>query len=178
MDFASFLSLIKQRRSVRYYSSKAVSKNEIMELLDAAHLAPSVENAQPWHFHVIMNQEKKRELMSACCYGNFVDAASVFVIVSCDHSQEFRLPEVVWNPRELEFSCMAAMMYVILGATAKGLGSCWVSLHHGQVHEYLELPASHNVAGGIMIGHFKNGEEKSAEHFERRPLNTLVTFYE
>ncbi|NOS67437.1 MAG: nitroreductase family protein [Candidatus Peribacteraceae bacterium] len=178
MNFPDFEKLVKQRRSIRYYSDKPVSKDDVLKLLEVAHLSPSVENAQPWHFHVIFNQDMKRKLMSACCYGNFVDAAGVFIVVSCDHSHEFSMPEVVWNPKELEFSCMAAMMHVILGATAMGLGSCWVSLHHGQVHEFMKLPREHTVVGGVMLGHFKAGEEKSGEHFERKPLSGLVTVYD
>jgi len=178
MDFAAFEKLVKQRRSIRYYSDKPVAKEDILKLLDVAHLSPSVENAQPWRFHVIFSQEMKRKLMAACCYGNFIDATSVFIIVSCDHSHEHSMPEVVWNPRELEFSCMAAMMHVIFGATAMGLGSCWVSLHHGQIHEFLKLPRDQTVVGGVMLGHFKPGEEKSREHFERAPLSKLITIYE
>lgn len=178
MNFADFESLVKQRRSIRYYSEKPVAKDNILKLLEVTHLSPSVENAQPWRFHVISNQEMKRKLMSACCYGNFVDAASTFIVVSCDHSQEFAMPEVVWNPKELEYSCMAAMTHVIFGATAMGLGSCWVSLHHGQVHEFLKLPREQTVVGGIMLGHFKPGEEKSGGRFERKTLKSLVTFYE
>src|SRR3989338_2085691 len=176
MDFAAFEQLVKQRRSIRYYSDKPVAKDDIVKLLELAHLSPSVENAQPWRFHVIVNQEMKRTLMAACCYGNFVDAASAFVVVTCDHTQEFGLPEVVWNPKELEYSCMSAMTHVLLGATAMGLGSCWVSLHHGQVHEVLKLPREQTVVGGMMLGHFKPGEEKSDEHIERKPLKSLVTF--
>ncbi len=178
MDFTAFENLVKQRRSIRYYSEQPVPKDDIIKLLETAHLSPSVKNVQPWRFHVIQNQEMKRSLTPACCYGNFVDAASTFIVVSCDHSQEFNMSEVVWNPHELEFSCMSAMIHVILGATAMGLGTCWVSLHHGQVHEFLKLPREQTVVGGIMLGHFKSGEEKSGEHFERKPLGELVKFYE
>lgn len=178
MHFPDFEKLVKQRRSIRYYSDEPVEKGDVLKLLELAHLSPSVENSQPWRFHVIVNQLMKRKLMAACCYGNFVDAASTFIVVSCDHSQEHRMPEVVWNPRELEFSCMAAMMHIIFGATAMGLGSCWVSLHHGQVHEFLKLPRDQTVVGGVMLGHFKTGEEKSGEHFERQSLKKFVTFYE
>jgi nitroreductase len=44
---------IKTRRSVRKYKSKSVPKESILEVLDAANLAPSATNRQPWEFVVV-----------------------------------------------------------------------------------------------------------------------------
>jgi len=44
---------IKTRRSVRKYKSSSVPKETILELLEAANLAPSATNRQPWEFVVI-----------------------------------------------------------------------------------------------------------------------------
>ena len=178
MTFADFQKLVLQRRSIRYFSDKQISKEQVQQLLDLARTAPSVQNTQPWHFHVIFDTKIREQLIDASCYGNFIDGAGVFIIVTCDNSARITASEVVWNHRELEYSCMAAMMQLILGATAMDIGSCWVSLHHGIVHEQLKLPLNHSVIGGVMLGHYKTGEEKSAEHSDRKSLDTLVTWYE
>jgi nitroreductase len=86
--------------------------------------------------------------------------------------------ETVWNPKELEYSCMAAMENMLLGATALGLGSCWVSLHHGPVHSLLKLPRHHQVVGGVMIGHYRRGEEKPSDGRQRKALEEICTFHE
>jgi len=44
---------IKTRRSVRKYNSKSVPKESISEVLEAANLAPSATNRQPWEFVVV-----------------------------------------------------------------------------------------------------------------------------
>lgn len=178
MDFTAFEKLVKQRHSTRVFSSTPVTKERILQLLNVAHLAPSVENLQPWHFHVIMNPETRRKMMSACCYGNFVDSGGVFVIVSCDKSLQATAPDIIWNERELEYSCMGAMMQFLLGATAMGLGSCWVSLHHGQVHEILGLPRTHSIVGGIMVGHIGTGGDNAAAPPPRKSLMDMVAFYD
>ncbi len=177
MTFSDFQGLCDQRRSVRYFDAEPVSQKDIMALLEIAHKAPSVQNIQPWHFHVILDKDMRKKIMEASCYGNFVEGAGAFVVVTCNTNLRSAAAETVWNERELEYSCMSAMDHILLGATAMGLGSCWVSLHHGAANELLKLPAGHRIMGGIMLGHYKKGEEQSSGEHERRPLKNMVTIH-
>lgn len=124
-----------------------------------------------------MDPELRKKMMHASCYGNFVEGAGVFIVVTCDMSLTTKAAEPVWNPRELEYSCMSAMEHLLLAATAMGLGSCWVSLHHGAVHEALALPRSIAVMGGVMLGHYKAGEESNSNGHDRKPLERIHTFH-
>lgn len=177
MTYDELKSLCKTRRSIRYFDQKPVDKEDVLSLLELARLAPSVENLQPWHFHVIYNKELRIKLMESCCYGNFVEGAGVFILVSVNTTLENAAKEPIWNPKELEYSCMAAMEHILLGATAMGLGSTWVSLHHGSAHEILDLPRHEIIVGGIMLGHYKKGEENPSNG-QRRPLEEMYTFHE
>jgi len=59
-DYAvPLLDAIFERRSVRHYKRKQVPKKVLRNILEAARLAPSATNAQPWHFIVITDQEKR-----------------------------------------------------------------------------------------------------------------------
>lgn len=176
MTFDDFTELCRERHSVRYFQDVSVPKEEVFRLLDTARLAPSVENTQPWHFHIIENRGLQHSLMEASCYGNFVEGAGIFVVISCDTSLTPSSKEVIWNPRELEFSCVTAMTYILLGARAAGLGSCFVSLHHGTAHELLKLPMHHVVIGGVMLGYPLKDQPESDEH-ERKPLKDMFTLY-
>jgi nitroreductase len=51
------LTTIYERRAVRRYKDKAVSKDLIEQLLDAGRMAPSAINRQPWKFYVLTNKE-------------------------------------------------------------------------------------------------------------------------
>ncbi len=177
MTYEDFSKLCHERRSIRYFGKQPISRDDILSLLELARQAPSVENTQPWHFHVILDKKMRTKLLEASCYGNFVEGAGAFIIVTCDMSLQRKVAEPVWNPRELEYSCMSAMEHVLLGATAKGLGSCWVSLHHGAVHELLGLAIDQQVVGGIMIGHYLPGEEAASNGRQRKPLNEICTFH-
>jgi len=62
---AEFLALMKRRRSVREYEERPVPKEVIEDALAAAITAPSGANLQPWHFVVITDPDKKREIRIA-----------------------------------------------------------------------------------------------------------------
>lgn len=58
-----FQTVVKERRSVRYYDpSVVISREEMEEMLTEATFAPSSSNLQPWRFLVIDKQELKEKL--------------------------------------------------------------------------------------------------------------------
>lgn len=145
------------------------------ELLATAHLAPSVGNTQPWRFHAVLDRVLMRKLTECSCYGNFVPGGGAIIVVGCDTNAKPEHGEVLWNPRELDYSCAGAMQVLMLGATAMGLGSCWVSLHHGPAHELLKLPPYERVIGGVMLGYLP-AAPVSGSH-RRNPVEDVITFY-
>lgn len=71
---------IEKRRSIRKFKADPVADEYINELLDAARLAPSGCNAQPWRFRVVRNKEQKLQLAKAAYEQMFIaDAPVVFV---------------------------------------------------------------------------------------------------
>ena len=53
------MEVIKARRSIRKYQEKPVEREKINDCLEAARLAPSACNSQPWHFIVIDDPKVK-----------------------------------------------------------------------------------------------------------------------
>ncbi len=178
MMYNDFKSLCEARRSIRSFDEKPVSTEDILKLLELAQLAPSVENLQPWHFHIITNAELRHALTETSCYGNFVEGAGAFIVVTANMSLTNAAEKPVWNEKELEYSCMAAMMNVLQGATAMGLGSCWVSLYRGNAHELLKLPRYEIIVGGIMLGHTKKEDAQQSSRHNRKPLDEMYTLHE
>lgn len=62
---ASFYENIKRRRTIREFSDRPVPREIIEHCLLAAGTAPNGANQQPWHFAVVSNPEKKREIREA-----------------------------------------------------------------------------------------------------------------
>lgn len=179
MTLDDFQKLCFDRRSIRYFSDKkTVDRQTIESIVDVARLAPSVENTQPWHFHIITNPALKEQMMECSCYGNFVAGASTFIVVTSNRASKGASTAPIWNPKEMEYSCSGAMNTLMLAATSLGIGSCWISLHHGPAHNLLKLKDHQTVVGGIMLGYLKEGEMLPSGEHDRRPLTTLVTFHD
>ncbi len=177
-SFDDFRQLCIQRRSVRYFDPRPIDAKALAQLIDVACMAPSVENTQPWHFHVVTNADLKVKLMATACYGNFVAGAPAIVVMACNKAARPKTQEILWNPKEMEFSCAIALDHLMLAATAMSIGSCWVSLHHGPAHDVLKLPDHHAVIGAVMLGYTKPGQEKADGPHERQPMKESCTFYE
>jgi len=61
----SFYNQIKQRRTVRDFSDKPVSKEVIENCIRTAGTAPSGANLQPWHFVVVSDSKIKKRIRFA-----------------------------------------------------------------------------------------------------------------
>ena len=73
---------IQQRRSIRKFKSDPIRKDVVRQLLEAARLAPSGSNRQPWRFLVVTDADERRALRDICMGQAFVDEAPL-VFVCC-----------------------------------------------------------------------------------------------
>jgi len=77
---------VRQRRSTRSFQRTPVSEEMILEMLEAARLAPSASNSQPWRYVVVTDAEEKRELRRLCFNQPFIEEAGVVFVVCADLS--------------------------------------------------------------------------------------------
>jgi nitroreductase len=75
---------IEQRRSIRKFKPDPVPDEYIIALLDAARLAPSGCNAQPWRFKIVRDRETKLELAKAAYDQSFIANAPVVFVCCAD----------------------------------------------------------------------------------------------
>ena len=61
----TFLELVAKRQSTRRYSSRPVPRDVVERCLEAARLAPSACNSQPWTFIVVDDEEQKNRVARA-----------------------------------------------------------------------------------------------------------------
>ncbi|MFB0543956.1 MAG: nitroreductase family protein [Candidatus Bathyarchaeia archaeon] len=108
-----FMDVVRKRRSIRKYKKDPVPKKMILEVMEAARLAPSAGNRQPWHFVVVTDPETKNKLgLSPWA------AEAPVVIVGCGDSQA----SSSWYGHDL----MIAFEHLVLAAANLGLGTCWM----------------------------------------------------
>ncbi|MGV2940245.1 nitroreductase family protein [Mesobacillus sp. LC4] len=93
----SLSSVIRERRSVRKYDpSFKISKEEILDILKEAALAPSSSNLQPWKFLVIQDEETKKELRMIANNQEQVETSSAVIAVLGDREM-YRNGEKVYR---------------------------------------------------------------------------------
>lgn len=176
----TFLELVKTRRSVKRYSAKSVSREVIARCLEAAQLAPSACNSQPWYFIVVDDQDLKNKVANAAFSGiysmnSFAKDAPVLVVVVRDKSSYFAA--LGGYCRGIQFSLIdigIACEHFILQAEEEGVGTCWLGwFNEKAVKKILGIP--HNKKADIMIsmGYPENGEEISKT---RKSLGEISRF--
>ncbi|MGB4432042.1 MAG: nitroreductase family protein, partial [Limnochordia bacterium] len=134
---SSFFDLVAQRYSVRTFSQEPVEKDKILQILEAARLAPSAVNYQPWRFIVATDEDLKAEICQAY-RGEWLRNAPVIIVACADHEQS-------WKRRDGKDHCdvdiAIAVDHLILAATELGLGTCWVCAFDAErLHAILDLP--------------------------------------
>ena len=78
------LDLIKNRKSVREYQEKPISKEDLTKILEAGYYAPSWMNSQPWKFIAVENQETKDLLCELSGNQPHVKNAAALIVCIAD----------------------------------------------------------------------------------------------
>lgn len=115
------LEAIKSRRSIRKYKTDVkVPREHVVQLLEAAMMAPSACNTRPWEFVVVESQEVKEQIMGAMPYTQMLRTAPVAIVV-CGRPQVQELVCRGFWPQD----CGAAVENILLAAKELGYGTCW-----------------------------------------------------
>lgn len=131
-----YYEVIRKRRSIRGYQNRDVEEDKLKRILEAARIAPSATNAQPWLFIVVRKTEVKEKLKAAYPRPWFWSAP--VVICACGIvGQAWRRDD---GKSYLDVDLAIAMDHLILAATAEGLGTCWIgAFDPTQVERILHL---------------------------------------
>ncbi|MEI8344911.1 MAG: nitroreductase family protein [Candidatus Omnitrophota bacterium] len=128
----SFLDLIKTRRSIRQYAARPVSRQVIERCLEAARLAPSACNSQPWEF-IVVDEPALKECLAKAAFGGaysmnqFASKAPVLVAVVTQKSKVFaRLGGFFRQVRYNLIDIGIAVEHFVLQAAEDGVGTCWL----------------------------------------------------
>lgn len=165
-----FLELVRHRQSVRAYTARPVEREKIERCLEAARLAPSASNAQPWHFVVVDEPQGVRELARAA-YNRFVRTAPVLVALVCEPGRAVtRLGGwLAWRDyRLIDLGLTAG--HFCLQAAEEGLGTCMLGMfNQRRAKRLLGVGPGRRVQMLITLGYPQEAEirEKSRRSLER-----------
>ncbi|NIM59389.1 MAG: nitroreductase [Candidatus Aminicenantes bacterium] len=146
------LDAIQKRRSVRKYKEDPIPEESLLRVLEAARLAPSGKNFQPWKFIIVKDKELKEKLAQASA-GQFFIAKAPIIIVGCgfpDHSYA-RMGRYM---KSWAVDVTIALEHLILQAQEEGLGTCWIgSFEEEEVKAILNVPEDVKVLALTPLGY-------------------------
>lgn len=155
----NLMRIIQCRRSVRKYDSKPISDEALRQIVEAARLAPSSNNTQPWRFIAVTDAKTREALSEATPTG--VPASARFIakaplILVCCAKPHLLLHRAAGGlGKDYHAVDVAiAVEHLVLAATALGIGTCWVGwFSEKKVREILEIPSSVKVVALIPLGY-------------------------
>lgn len=155
-----FLDLVKKRRSCRQYDPRPVLPESVQRCLEAARLAPSACNSQPWHFIVISEPELQRQAVAAAFSGvyamnAFAKTAPVLVVVVREKAKyAARLGALVRGVQYSLIDLGIACDHFTLQAAEEGLGTCWLGwFNETALKKVLGLPRQTKVDILLSLGY-------------------------
>jgi peroxiredoxin/nitroreductase len=174
-------SLIQVRRARRALSSELLSGAEVNRLVEAAHLAPSCFNNQPWRF-VVAQDDKLEEVKEALSGGNYwAKRAPVIIAVTSHRDLDCKLSD---GRDYFLFCCGLAVENLVLQATQMGLIAHPIAGYKPlKVKEILDIPDDYVLITLLIIGKPGDIGSLSDEHRERelgerarKPLKEVVVW--
>ena len=162
-----FQELIKTRYSVRAYTSQPVEEEKLEQVLEAARLAPTAANRQPFQLIVIRTLGRESELRRVYKAAWFSQAP--IIVCAC------ALPSQAWsrvdNKNYADVDVTIAMDHLILAAAELGLGTCWIAAFDPvAAREVLGLPEEVEPVAFTPLGY----PADQAKAKQRKPLSDLV----
>ncbi len=164
-----FFELIARRYSVRAYAPRDVEQDKLDRVLEAARLAPTAANRQPFRVLVIHTATIKQELRRVYHREWFREAPLVLCVCG--------LPELGWirgdGTSYLAVDAAIVMDHMILAATDLGLGTCWIANFNAEAaREILQLNADEEPLLLTPLGY--SADQPAPK--ERKPISALVRY--
>jgi nitroreductase len=168
-----FFELLQTRRSIRQFEDKEVALETIREIIEDSCLAPSAANGQPWRFIVVNNKDlikrlsdESKQNILAFIEQNPESTSKKYeaAMRNPDFNVFYNAPCLVYivgskQARNLYVDCSLAACYFMFGATARGLGTCWVGLGTSildpDLLELMQVPEDHKIVAPLILGYPK-----------------------
>lgn len=160
---------IRKRESIRAYLDKPVPEEKLINVLEAARLAPSAMNSQPVKLVVVRDAGKRKALAQAANGQTFVGEAPVIIAAVATNTSYVMSCGIPSHPVDLAI----AVDHMTLAAVDEGLGTCWIgAFSQEKVKGILDIPDNYRVVTLLPLGYPK----RESGLKRRKPLEELVCY--
>ncbi len=134
---------ITKRRSIRKYEHKEFPREVLIQLLEAARIAPSSSNRQAWDMVVVQDNDLKTRLVKASGNQRFVGECSAYIVGVAQRGVYYSLVDMA-----------ISLDHLSLRAVELGLGTCWIGdFEPEEVGKILGVPKEREVMICMTVGY-------------------------
>ncbi|MHA2006821.1 MAG: nitroreductase family protein [Promethearchaeota archaeon] len=182
--------LIYKRRTIRRFKQDPISIEVLKKLIDFARVAPMATNVQALEFIIVKNPEIRKKVFPLVRWASSLPeeqrtpesgrepTAYIVVMINSDIKKMY-----------VDFDVGAAVQNILLGATALGIGTCWMgAVNLKKVKELFEIPDNYVIKQVISLGYpdensiiepFKDSykywkDENGTMHVPKRALDDII----
>ena len=158
------------RKSVRTFLDKPVENEKLIQILDAARLAPSAFNRQRWRFLIVRDIQTRAELIKRAKIPPFVGKAPI-IIIACAKTDSCMMR---YGQPCYPIDVAIALDHITLAAVEFGLGSCWISsFDENKVKQILKIPEEIRIIALMLLGY---SSDPSIVDKQRLPIDQIVKY--
>ncbi len=169
---AKVVSPLNRVRQIRQYAPDAVSDDALQQLLEVARWTGSSRNSQPWHFLVVTDRQKLKQISDLRPNINWVAGAPLAIAIVLDGESE--LSESYDEGRVTERLLIAATMLGLGGGTAHfGMAE-----HQAAAKKILGIPQEKAARSLVTIGRPTSVKDPRPNPRKggRKPLTEIVSY--
>jgi len=160
-----FMDIVKKRRAIRKYKKTPIPEEDLEYVLEAARLAPSWGNRQCWRYIVVTDEALKKKITLR----DWAAEAPVIIVGCADPDKSGNKDGKPYYMLDMGIS----MEHLILAATEKGLGTCWLGGQFDEkvVKETLGIPENIRVVALTPLGY----PDEAPLYKERKSMDEMVS---
>lgn len=173
MKTSNFLDLAKSRYSCRNYLNKPVEEEKLTTILEAARIAPSAVNFQPWLIFVLQDNEL-RDGINEAYPREWFQCAPVALVICGNHQSSWKRSD---GKDHCDIDIAIAVDHITLQATELGLATCWICNFKPEVcSKILNLPSHIEPIVMLSLGYPQDSPDLNRHMTKRKKPEEIICF--
>ncbi|MCF0134141.1 MAG: nitroreductase family protein [Blautia sp.] len=178
-----FMEMMLKRESCRSYADKAVSREDLLKIVEAGHLSPSACNSQPWKFIVVDDKLAKERLCDALVLENgktscpFRNEVPAFIVIVEQPARLMPAAQEYYQNSQYfaQGDIGMAAMNMCCEAVELGLATCMIGMNNQEkMEQYFNIPKGQIVRLVLTVGYA--ADEKEPRKKMRKALEDVYSF--
>lgn len=171
----NFIELAKSRFSCRDYKPQKIEKHKLIALMEAAQIAPSANNQQPWFFYVVQDDEILLQKLKSSYHRQWFETAPAAIVCCADKNAAWVRKYDGKNHSDVDVSI--AIDHLTLMSTDLGLATCWIcNFDKHIVAQTLGLASNIEPVAILSLGYPNTQPDKNRFAIKRKNLEQIAKF--